>query len=348
MSDIRVFAISGDIASELPRFRAKKPRAARLTCACHVCRSSCPVAVTGRPRTARPRRARRPRVSSSSPGCISRVLWSFAVAQPLFGILADSPEFFVARGNTRGDILLFAIGVTLVPPTLLLAIEAAFARMPRVRSGLHLVFVAVLAAAVAVQLFDDAVGAATAVLLAAAALAGVALAVAYARTRPVPELLTILSPAPVVFLVIFLLISPVSKLVLPQDAGGLSRGAGALEHPGGAGRAGRVRHQHAHELPAADRSDPLPELRGACPHRHVVPQREHRGGGHHRRGAGSRSPRLARARTRSRSPPTIPDNLFTLLGQSHAMRVLEPTTELCPERLCGGRREMGSLRASAR
>ena len=28
------------------------------------------------------------------------VLWSLAFAQPLFDILADSPEFFVARGNT--------------------------------------------------------------------------------------------------------------------------------------------------------------------------------------------------------------------------------------------------------
>ena len=37
------------------------------------------------------------------------VLWAFAVAKPLFDILADSPDFFVARGNTSGDIVLFAI-----------------------------------------------------------------------------------------------------------------------------------------------------------------------------------------------------------------------------------------------
>ena len=91
-------------------------------------------------------------------------------------------------------------------------------RLPRVRRGLHLFFVAVLAGAVALQLFDDVFGGSAAALITAGAAAGIAIAAAYARTRPVPELLTWLSPAPIVFLVIFLLISPVSKLVLPQDA----------------------------------------------------------------------------------------------------------------------------------
>ena len=146
------------------------------------------------------------------------VLWAFAFAQPLFGVLSDSPEFFVARGNTTGDIVLFAIAVTVLPPTILVAVEALFLRLPRVRRGLHLFFVAVLAGAVALQLFDDVFGGSAAVLIVAGAIAGVAIAAAYALTRPVPELLTWLSPAPIVFLVIFLLISPVSKLVLPQEA----------------------------------------------------------------------------------------------------------------------------------
>ena len=46
------------------------------------------------------------------------VLWSFAFARPLFDILSDSPEFFVARENTSWDIVLLALGVTLVPPTI--------------------------------------------------------------------------------------------------------------------------------------------------------------------------------------------------------------------------------------
>ena len=47
------------------------------------------------------------------------VLWSFAFAKPLFDILADSPEFFVARENTAGDIVVLTLAVTLLPPTTL-------------------------------------------------------------------------------------------------------------------------------------------------------------------------------------------------------------------------------------
>src|SRR5215212_5299088 len=59
------------------------------------------------------------------------VLWAFAFAKPLFDVVADSPEFFVARGNTRGDILIFAIATVLVPPTLLVLVEALLVRLPR-------------------------------------------------------------------------------------------------------------------------------------------------------------------------------------------------------------------------
>lgn len=66
------------------------------------------------------------------------MLWSFAFAKPLFDILADSPEFFVARENTAGDIVVLALAVTLVPPTLLLLAELVLIRLPRARAGLHL------------------------------------------------------------------------------------------------------------------------------------------------------------------------------------------------------------------
>ena len=61
------------------------------------------------------------------------VLWSFALAKPLFDILADSPEFFVARENTAGDIVIFALGVTLIPPMVLTLVELACAPLARLR-----------------------------------------------------------------------------------------------------------------------------------------------------------------------------------------------------------------------
>ena len=50
-------------------------------------------------------------------------LSAFALAQPLFDLLQDNPEFFAARGSTGFDIISFSLLLVLVPPALLLAIE---------------------------------------------------------------------------------------------------------------------------------------------------------------------------------------------------------------------------------
>ena len=51
------------------------------------------------------------------------VLWTFAVAQPLFDLLKDNPEFFAARGSSGFDIISFSVLLVVLPPALLLAIE---------------------------------------------------------------------------------------------------------------------------------------------------------------------------------------------------------------------------------
>lgn len=157
------------------------------------------------------------------------MLWSFAFAQPLLDLVGDAPEFFVARENTRADILVLAFGLVLLPPLALLAIEWAVAlASPRWWRRVHLLFIAVLAAAFALQLIND-VEAAPAVLIAVAVALGVLVAAAYRRTTAMPLALTVLSPAPVLFLALFLIVSPVSKLVLP----GSEPQASSVAIPGG-------------------------------------------------------------------------------------------------------------------
>ena len=51
------------------------------------------------------------------------VLWTFAVAQPLFDLLKDNAEFFAARGSSGSDIVSFAVLLIVVPPALLFVIE---------------------------------------------------------------------------------------------------------------------------------------------------------------------------------------------------------------------------------
>ena len=54
------------------------------------------------------------------------VLSAFALAQPLFDLLKDNPEFFAARGSTGFDIISFSLLLVLVPPALLLAVELLY------------------------------------------------------------------------------------------------------------------------------------------------------------------------------------------------------------------------------
>ena len=145
------------------------------------------------------------------------VLWSFAFAQPLFDILSDSPEFFVARENTGGDIVVLALGVTLVPPTLLLLVELLLVRVPRVREAVHLGFIGILVAAIALQALKDLIGGSAAVLIAPALALGGAGPVPTARVRAAPASWPCSLPLPLLFVVLFLFFSPVTDLVLPED-----------------------------------------------------------------------------------------------------------------------------------
>jgi len=157
------------------------------------------------------------------------VLSTFALAQPLFSLLSNNPEFFAARGSTAAEIFIFAMLLVLVPPAVLLVLELlAGLAGGRVRRSVHLGLMGLLAAAVFVQALKKSLDASDAVLIALALALGIAAAVAYARAEPVRSFMTVLCLAPVVFLVIFLFISPVSKITLAGEAeaksiGGIAR-----------------------------------------------------------------------------------------------------------------------------
>jgi sulfatase-like protein len=143
-------------------------------------------------------------------------LWAFAVAQPLFELLGSNPEFFATRGSPSRDIVVFAVVVALVPPLALFGVELLLGLMSgALGRAFHLTVVALLAAAIVLQLTGLS-SPLPAFLLASAA--GIAASLAYLRLRSTRSLLSVLSPAPVVFLVIFLTLSDVSPLVLSSAA----------------------------------------------------------------------------------------------------------------------------------
>src|SRR3954468_5419045 len=103
----------------------------------------------------------------------------FALAQPLFDILGKNAEFFAVRGSTPGDIVFFALVVTLAPALILLGIELVVELLAR-RDALvlHHVFLGMLAAVFGVQALKRSGVDATFVLIAGALVIGVALAFA--------------------------------------------------------------------------------------------------------------------------------------------------------------------------
>jgi Sulfatase len=141
-------------------------------------------------------------------------LWALAVAQPLFDLLGESGEFFTVRDSTRWDIVLFAVGLVLVPPAVVLLLEMlAGALDSRFGGGLHLVVVGALAGLLFLQAVDGSSG----ILLPVAALSGLAAALAYRRFAPARAFVTVLAPVPLVFLGLFLFGSQAGDLVLASD-----------------------------------------------------------------------------------------------------------------------------------
>jgi hypothetical protein len=259
-------------------------------------------------------------------------LWALAFVQPLFGLLGGSAEFFVARGNTAFDIVFFAFGYALVPP---LAGAVLVWAAGRIRPGLDravmLVLVGLLAAALALPPLGDALsGSALSIALAPALGAGCA--AAYARAAVVRTFLTFLSPAPLVFLFFFLVVSPVSDLLSAGEASAsadgptrsstpivfvlfdelplstlTSHGAIDAERFPNFARLAAVATWYRHATTVADSTpEAVPaQLTGELPEPGELPTSTHH-----------------------------PRSLFTLFARSHAIAAVEPITDVCPARLC--------------
>jgi hypothetical protein len=274
------------------------------------------------------------------------VLWSFAVAQPILENLGRNAEFFVARGNTSADIVLLACGLTLGPP-LVLALGERLAALasPRVAYVLHLVLVAALAAALALGVVKGTMSG-SALALAVAGAFGVAVAVGYWRVAAARSFLTVLAPAPAVFVCAFLLFSPAKELVLPGEA---------------AAHASRVESDTPvvlavfDELPTISLMDARRRIDAASfPNfgRLARTSTWYRNATTVGDGTNLAVPSIFSGRLPSSKLPTArryPQSVFTLLGDAYDLHVLEPITRVCPQRLCGrqARRDPPARRARA-
>ena len=266
------------------------------------------------------------------------VLWTFAVAQPLFDLLKDNPEFFAARGSSGWDIVSFSVLLVVLPPLLLLAIEllVGLAGEPA-RRGAHAVLIAALVALIAAQALKKAIDASDVVLIVLAVLVGAGAAVLWLRAEPVRSFLNILSPAPLVFLLLFLFSGSISELAFPDEAkarsiGGVARAPIVMvlldELPGttlleAEGKLDRERFPGFAEL--ADSATWFPNA-------YTVYDSTERA-----------QPAIMDGNLPEEDHQPIsgdhPNSIFSLFGKTHRMNVSEEATAVCSRDLCVDERQ---------
>lgn len=258
---------------------------------------------------------------------------ALAVAQPVYAVLGANTAELVARQVDGVAIVVFAVALLILPPGLLWLIEEAVGRVaPGALRVLHPGLLGLLAAVVAIQLVGDRPSAPAVAVLIAAVAVGVAFAWAYRRWGPVRLWLRYLSIGAVVFLVAFVALSPVRRLVVSP----------AIE-PVAASAAGRpdVVVLVLDELPMlellttdgdidAERYPGFARLAATSTwYRNAT--------------TSSAWTVLAVPSLLSGTYPTYelgpmaadyPNSVFTLLGGSHDLNVWESVTRLCSDSLC--------------
>jgi hypothetical protein len=260
------------------------------------------------------------------------VLWSLAVAQPLYSLLASQPEFFVARGAGFWAIAGFVVTLSLLLPLLLFGLEVALSA-GRVSKVPHFLIVAGLTGLLLYPPLKRAFQLGSLRYFAAALLVGIILSALYLNFRRRALSMVVLLPVVLIFPLIFLLSpsirsllrsdeelasfpkvsadAPVVLVVFDEfpvvslmkenqelDVGRYPNFAALAREATWYRNASAVAESTAHALPAIlDGCYPDPDAR------------------------------------RPATAVGHPDSLFTLLGGSYRFNVIENTTRVCPDKL---------------
>lgn len=261
-------------------------------------------------------------------------LWALAFLQPMLSLLGDNPEFFIARGTTTGQIILYALSLAFIPPLIGLAIEAATARFSDLlRWRVHLVLMGVVGSALALQILKRLVDLPGDVMIVLAIGIGAAGVYAYSRFRFPRSFMDILTPAPIVILIFFFFFSSASMLILPRDQPVAANVT--------VGKATPVVMVIFDEFPTASLLNAENKIDGS---RYPAFAELASESTWYRNATarGSYTPLAAPAIFTGRTPSLDdlpiasdhPESLFTLLGGSFRMNVVEYATRVCPTKIC--------------
>ncbi len=277
------------------------------------------------------------------------VLANFAVAQPLYAVLGQGAEFFVARRSDPGDVLLLVLALSAGLPALAILLEAAAGLIARqARTVAHAVLVAALTASLVLQAARDLDALPGYMLLLDAAALAAGLTGLYFRWRPARMALTVLAPAPLLFAGLFLFLTPVARVVFPQEVDALAspaigrpapivlvvfdefnstllmdehRRIDPVRYPNLAALAGEATWYRAATTVSDATVDAVPAIltgRRPGPSKRLPTAEDH------------------------------PGNLFTLLGGRYSMVAFESIARLCPDLRCTRERTRSGRAAEVR
>ncbi|WP_018811353.1 sulfatase-like hydrolase/transferase [Salinispora pacifica] len=262
-------------------------------------------------------------------------LLGLAVTQPLLDVLGRSPDFFLFHRAGRGEIVQLVVLVAIVP-TLAVGALAAMSRLAgrTTRELTHTLLVGVLLTALAVQVGRHTTPLRGVPLLLLAVVVAAAATVAYRRWRAPARVLRVAALGPVVFVALFLLVSPTSAVVLPRWDGGTVGLARAGGHP-------PVVLLVLDELPLVSLLDPDRQI-DADRFPHFAELAAGSTWYRNATGVSGWTPYALPAMLTGRYPDTgaaphyshHPDNLFTAFGGLYDIRAEESIARLCPPSRC--------------
>ena len=265
-------------------------------------------------------------------------LWALAVGHPLLDLLGRSPEFFVAHRAGSTEILLLVVVLLLVVPLPFMAAVWVVVRLrPGLRSWAIGALVAALVGALAVHGLKRTDVNIWTTAFSVAAGAGIIFAVAYVRIAALRTFLTVLSIAVLAVPAAFVLQPGIRRLLLPRgDA------LAALPPVDPATfRPAPVILLVIDETPLVSLLDADGRIDATLYPNIAALARD----GRWFRNATAVSdytqwalPAMVTGMyPRTEALPNATDhplNLFTLLGRTHRLEIVEAVTDLCPERLC--------------
>lgn len=269
------------------------------------------------------------------------VLVGFALAQPLFDLLSKHPEFLVARHQGPMDILLLILALSVcVPLLLVLTVELLGLMSSSACQNTRASFVGALVALIVLPVLSRIDDVPAVIVIGAAVLIGICASASYLRIKPFRTFLTVLSPAALIFPVLFAFALPGLQPQSPAQAGDV--------------------HFENNRLSAKDEKDLPPIVMivfdefsvTALQNDNQQIDRTHypnfatlANDAYWFRNATTVAdntpyalPSLLTGRYPSQDQLATardhPDNLFTVLGDRYELNVVEPVTHLCPESLC--------------